>query len=33
MPVFNDSDLFLSSGNYGLGDTANVKVIKTLTDE
>jgi hypothetical protein len=33
MPVFKDSDLFLSSGNYGLGDTANVKVIKTLTDE
>ena len=28
MPVFKDSDLFLSSGNYGLGDTANVKVIK-----
>jgi biotin carboxyl carrier protein len=28
MPVFKDSDLFLSSGNYGLGDTANIKVIK-----
>jgi biotin carboxyl carrier protein len=33
MPVFKDTDLFLSSGNYGLGDTANVKVIKTLGHE
>ena len=33
MPVFKDTDLFLSSGNYGLGDTANVKVIKTLSNE
>jgi hypothetical protein len=33
MPVFKDSDLFLSSGNYGLGDTVNVKVIKTLSHE
>ena len=33
MPVFNDTDLFLSSGNYGLGDTAHVKVIKTLGHE
>lgn len=33
MPVFKDTDLFLSSGNYGLGDTANVKVIKTLSHE
>jgi biotin carboxyl carrier protein len=32
-PVFGDTDLFLSSGNYGLGDTANVKVIKTLSHE
>jgi biotin carboxyl carrier protein len=30
MPIFKDTDLFLSSGNFGLGDTANVKVIKTL---
>lgn len=28
-PVFNDSDLFLDSGNFGLGDTAYVKVTKT----
>ena len=28
-PVFKSSDLFLSSGNYGLGDTVCVKVIKT----
>jgi len=28
-PVFIASDLFLSSGNYGLGDTVHVKVIKT----
>jgi biotin carboxyl carrier protein len=33
IPVFKDTDLFLSSGNYGLGDTANVKVIKTLSHE
>jgi hypothetical protein len=33
MPAFKDTDLFLSSGNYGLGDTANVKVIKTLSHE
>jgi hypothetical protein len=33
MPVFNDRDLFLFSGNYGLGDTAHVKVIKTLGHE
>jgi biotin carboxyl carrier protein len=32
-PLFKDTDLFLSSGNYGLGDTANVKVIKTLSNE
>ena len=31
MPVFKDTDLFLSSGNYGLGDTTNVKVIKPLS--
>jgi biotin carboxyl carrier protein len=33
MPVFKDSDLFLTSGNYGLGDTANVKVVKTISHE
>ena len=33
MPLFKDTDLFLTSGNYGLGDTANVKVIKTLSHE
>ena len=33
MPVFKATDLFLSSGNYGLGDTVNVKVIKTLNHE
>jgi hypothetical protein len=27
-PVFKPSDLFLNSGNYGLGDTANVIVMK-----
>jgi len=27
-PVFNTSDLFLNSGNYGLGDTVYVKVLK-----
>jgi hypothetical protein len=32
-PVFKDTDLFLSSGNYGLGDTANVKVNKILSHE
>lgn len=26
-PVFKDSDLFLTSGNYGLGDTVYVKVL------
>jgi hypothetical protein len=31
MPVFKDTDLFLVSGNFGLGDTANVKIIKTLS--
>ena len=33
LPVFNDSDLFLTSGNYGLGDTAFVKVIKPVSHE
>lgn len=33
MPVFKDTDLFLTSGNYGLGDTVNVKVIKPLSHE
>ena len=28
-PEFKPTDLFLTSGNYGLGDTAYVKVIKT----
>ena len=28
-PVFKNTDLFLSSGNYGLGDTAYVKILKT----
>jgi len=32
-PVFTASDLFLSSGNYGLGDTVYVKVIKTAVYE
>jgi hypothetical protein len=27
-PVFNTSDLFLATGNYGLGDTVYVKVLK-----
>ncbi len=27
-PAFDKSDLFLSSGNYGVGDTVNVRVIK-----
>lgn len=29
-PEFNAADLFLSSGNYGLGDTAYVKVMKKI---
>jgi hypothetical protein len=33
LPVFGASDLFLSSGNYGLGDTAFVKVIKNASHE
>ena len=33
MPVFKDSDRFLTSGNYGLGDTAIVRVIKTVSNE
>jgi hypothetical protein len=33
MPEFKDKDLFLSSGNFGLGDTANVKIIKALSHE
>jgi hypothetical protein len=32
-PVFNVSDLFLTSGNYGLRDTAYVKVLKTVIHE
>jgi hypothetical protein len=32
-PVFAPSDLFLTSGNYGLGDTAYVKVFKTTGHE
>jgi biotin carboxyl carrier protein len=28
-PVFKGSDLFLTSGNYGLGDTAYVKILKS----
>jgi hypothetical protein len=32
-PVFNTSDLFLSSGNYGLADTVNVKVINSAGNE
>lgn len=32
-PVFNTSDLFLASGNYGLGDTVYVKVINNIPDE
>lgn len=31
-PQFKPSDLFLTSGNYGLGDTAFVRVIKTDSD-
>jgi hypothetical protein len=26
-PAFKETDLFLTSGNFGLGDTAKVKVI------
>jgi len=33
LPVFNDSDLFLTSGNYGLDDTAFIKVIKPVGHE
>ena len=29
-PEFKTSDLFLTSGNYGLGDTVYIKVIKTI---
>jgi hypothetical protein len=29
-PEFNENDLFLSSGNYGLGDSAYVKVLQIL---
>jgi len=32
-PVFSASDFFLTSGNYGLGDTAYVKVIKSTLNE
>ncbi len=32
-PLLKDTDFFLTSGNYGLGDTAKVKVIKTLSHE
>ena len=32
-PVFNASDLFLSSGNYGLADTVNVKIINSAGNE
>jgi hypothetical protein len=32
-PAFTGSDLFLASGNYGLGDTAYVKVLKTISNE
>ena len=32
-PVFNTSDLFLASGNYGLGDTVYVKVLKNTVNE
>jgi hypothetical protein len=32
-PAFSTSDLFLASGNYGLGDTAHVKVLKTKGHE
>lgn len=29
-PIFKNSDLFLASGNYGLGDTVFVKVLKKI---
>jgi biotin carboxyl carrier protein len=32
-PVFNASDLFLTSGNYGLGDSAFIKIIKPASHE
>ncbi|TSA35565.1 MAG: hypothetical protein D4R64_09325 [Porphyromonadaceae bacterium] len=32
-PVFKASDLFLTSGNYGLGDTVSVKVLKRVIHE
>jgi hypothetical protein len=32
-PVFTASDLFLASGNYGLGDTVSVKVINKILNE
>jgi hypothetical protein len=32
-PVFSTSDLFLASGNYGLGDTVYVKVINNILNE
>jgi biotin carboxyl carrier protein len=32
-PLFNDSDLFLASGNFGLGDTAYVEVLKNTGHE
>jgi len=30
-PVFSTSDLFLSSGNYGLGDTVKVTITKKMS--
>jgi hypothetical protein len=32
-PVFSTSDLFLASGNYGLGDTVYVKVVNNTINE
>jgi hypothetical protein len=32
-PVFTASDLFLASGNYGLGDTANIVVTRKIMNE
>ena len=32
-PAFNNSDLFLTSGNYGLGDTVYVRVLKNSINE